>query len=311
MTYTTQKSRIATDLNVFHVGSNSWYVPQLKKVLPDVESALFFAKLYKFPLEDLADLIALLFESDVITELLSGEHSVELQDYIVDVIPTDVQLGIVYVQKHVDTGVLAALFEQAEVEIASSIQEVADKLKDTFNLLPSLEGEMVFSTMRTMNANRPTIGSFKAQIKHPHHKKNLVILDVSGSMTETTIRTIVDDVTALAYKANAALCIVSNTATYWNPGEYSTQAVLDASEFGGTYYEELVPVLKQDWDTVITIADYDSSRSAKKAIRDNAFGTIEKVFDISLVDRPTYLSECVGQLAKEIKPLLIAQESLV
>lgn len=311
MIFTTDKSVLSSQLNYFILGTNSWYLPQLKELLPDFDSAMFFAKLYGFKFEDLIDFIAVLFQSHVLEELIQGDHSIELQDYIVQTIPFDFKEGITYHYQPVEDSFLASLYEFAGIEIADSIQEVADKLKDTVNLLPSNEGQMIFNTMRTMNANRPTLGSYKARIQHPHNDKNLVILDVSGSMSQSTIQTIVEDVTGLAYRANAAMCIVSNTATYWEPGHYSVEAILYAAEFGGTHYEELIPVLNQNWNTVITIADYDSSPSAKAAIRKHAYGSIEKVFDISLVNRPTYLSECVGQHAKEIKPLLIAQKSLV
>jgi hypothetical protein len=60
---------------------------------------------------------------------------------------------------------------------------------------------------------------------------------------------------------------------------------------------------------VVTIADYDSSRSAKDAVA-RCTGSIDTVLDISLVDRPTFLAECVGQLASKTQPLLIAETSL-
>ena len=60
---------------------------------------------------------------------------------------------------------------------------------------------------------------------------------------------------------------------------------------------------------VITIADYDSAAAAKTAIA-KCTGHIQQLLDISLVGRPTYLGEVVGQLADEIKPLLVAQGNL-
>jgi len=60
---------------------------------------------------------------------------------------------------------------------------------------------------------------------------------------------------------------------------------------------------------VVCVADYDSSWSAKDAIS-RCTGQIELLLDISLVPQPTYLSEVVGQLAAEVKPLLVAQQDL-
>ena len=59
----------------------------------------------------------------------------------------------------------------------------------------------------------------------------------------------------------------------------------------------------------MTIADYDSSYSAKTAIG-LLNGHIDTVLDISLVSCPTFLAECVGQLADETKPLLIAADHI-
>jgi len=86
------------------------------------------------------------------------------------------------------------------------------------------------------------------------------------------------------------------------------EAVLNAAEYGGTHYEELAPLFDdQQWGVVVTIADYDSSRSAMSAIS-KMNGTIDTVLDISLVSMPTYLAEVVGQLADEVKPLMIAAD---
>ena len=71
----------------------------------------------------------------------------------------------------------------------------------------------------------------------------------------------------------------------------------------------LLTLLNEDWDVVITIADYDSSLDAKRVLA-NAVGSIGQVFDISLVDTPTFLSECVGQHAQEVKSLLMASSSV-
>ena len=60
---------------------------------------------------------------------------------------------------------------------------------------------------------------------------------------------------------------------------------------------------------VVCFADYDSSWSSKEAIA-QCTGHIDLVLDISLVSRPTYLAEVVGQLADEVRPLLVAAHDL-
>jgi hypothetical protein len=114
----------------------------------------------------------------------------------------------------------------------------------------------------------------------------------------------------MSYMANAHLAIVSSTTTHWEPGAYDSAAVLREAEFGGTHYETLKSLLDRDWGVVVTVADYDSSPSAKSVLS-RCHGTIDQVLDISLVNRPTFLAECVGQLAAEVKPLLVANTSYV
>ena len=283
-------------------------VSQLKGWLPDIESALWFAKLYELDYRKLGELLGVLFPSAVMTELLSGEHSTELQDYIVDVVPDYIQKEVVtgWVDKPAPGEVLPELWKMSEITIAKSIQEVAEKLVHTFSMLPSKHGEMTFASLAKMNTRRPTIGQFQAVIKHSSVPDVLVIFDVSGSMTETTVRTIIDDVMSLSWEANAHFAIVSDNAFYWEPGSYSSDLVLSRAEFSGTQYETLAPLLDRDWGVVITIADYDSSGSALTALS-KCKGRITKVLDISLVNQPTFLSQCVGQLADEVTPLLVSR----
>jgi hypothetical protein len=282
----------------------------LKTMLPDVETALFFAQIYRLNADELGTLLSQLFHSPVI-EALTGEgglHSDMLQDYLVDIgYQPYIQAGdIVFGEKQPQGEILPELWEANKVEIAKSIQQVAEKLKDVVAKLPGKHGEMIFRSMQVMNSKRPTIGDHKAHVHHAPQLPNLVILDVSGSMSERTIKTIVEDVVALSWEANAHLAIVSNTCTHWRPGEYSIMAVLNAAEYGGTHYEELAPLFKDmDWGVVITIADYDSSYSAKPVIAATN-GTIDTVLDISLVSQPTFLAEVVGQKAQDVRPLLIA-----
>jgi hypothetical protein len=284
----------------------------LKDLLPDVETILFFGKVYELDYRQLSKLLYSLKNTDVATALSEGGHSVDLQDYLVDdIIPyvPDVEEGDIAFDATEPAGeILPQVWESLEVEIAASIKAVADKLSDVIGLLPGKQGHLAFSSMLKLNRQRPVLGAYTGQVKHAHQGQNLVILDVSGSMTEDTIRRIVQDVVALSWKADAHMAIVSNTCTYWQPGAYSVDEILAKAEYGGTHYEMLSPLFEnRDWSTVVTVADYDSSRDAKRVLS-NCTGRIEQVLDISLVDRPTYLAECVGQLAAEVRPILIAQE---
>ena len=295
----------------------------LKDSLPDVPTAVFFAKVYRLEPAELSDLICDLFPSRVTNALFAEaeEHSTTLQDYIVEQYYDTVtgewnydaggaEEGPLAAKQEVQAEVLPEVWKSIELEIAASIADVAAKLSDTVARMPGRTGEMLFRSMATMNAKRPTIGDYRATIHHQQIKKVLVVLDVSGSMTEQTIHTIVDDVVGLAYESNADLAIVSNSCTYWPAGGYNTQVVLDAAEYGGTYYEELRSLFEQSWDVVITIADYDSSWSAKDVLS-QCSGRIGELFDISLVDRSTFLAECLGQLADKVQPLLVSKPAVM
>lgn len=284
----------------------------LHQLLPDVETLLFFAKAYELDYHQLSDLIRLRFPgTDVVEALLNegGQHSTELQDYLVDTIPEDVypedDIGYDDDADIPEAALLTHLWEAALVEVAQSIKDVAAKLHDTIAAMPSKYGEMHFSHMRRLNQQRQSIGTYGASIRHNPVAPRLVVLDVSGSMTASTVQRIVDEVVALAYQAEAGLAIVSNTATYWEPGKFTSEDVLRAAEYGGTFYDKLTPLFNQDWETVVTIADYDSSHTSMEYIRNNATGRIGKVIDISLVNRPTFLGECLGLLAGELQPVLV------
>ena len=285
----------------------------LVKMLPDVETALFFAQVYSLNAKQVGVLISSLFHTTVI-EALTGQgglHSHELQDFLVDLgyEPYILQGEILFGEVKPKGEILPELWNSAQVEVATSIKQVAEKLKNVMTYLPGNKGQMVFNTLAVMNSRRPTIGDYQASIEYPGELPNLVVFDVSGSMTQSTVEQIADEVVALGQEANAHLAIVSNTCTYWAPGEYTTQSVLDAAEFGGTHYEELAPLFYEtEWGVVVTIADYDSSRGAKQAIA-GCNGTIDTVFDISLVTCPTYLAEVLGQLAGEVQPLMIASNN--
>lgn len=305
---TMTSSSTSTDLSLIEVkpGMTGSFA-SLKAMLPDVETALFFGKVFELDYRQLSNLIYTLFQSNLVNELRSGAHSVDLQDYVVDLAHEGYfNEGDVVLKPDVPHGeILPAMWDSIEVTVAKSIKDVATKLEGVVDRLPGKNGQMVFRSLMKMNAKRPTIGDYKAKIHHAPEKPNLLILDVSGSMTSATIQAIVEDVVALSYKANAHLAIVSNSCTYWEPGTYDVTSVLAAAEFGGTQYEELSEVLDVDWGVVITVADYDSSRGAKARLA-MCKGKIDEVLDISLVNRPTFLAECVGQLATKVTPILVA-----
>ena len=223
--------------------------------------------------------------------------------------PSHKKLGHAAAPGSRDAEILPEVWKNIELTIAKSIAEVAASTSNTIEHMPGRTGEMIFQTLAKMNARRPTLGDYRAGFKHSPVKSVLVVFDVSGSMSEPTVRTIVDDVVSMAYEANAALVIVSNNAFYYSAGGFSTEQVLDDAEYGGTHYEMLAPFFTdQNWDAVITIADYDSSPSAKSVLA-RCNGKIGQLFDVSLVDRSTYLAECLQHMADEVRPLLVASSN--
>lgn len=285
-------------------------VGTLRELLPDVETLLFFGKVYDLDYRQLSELMSRVLNSALATELFAGDHSTELQDYVIEdlgpgVTQQGLDIGEVVFNPVVPHGeILPELWKSCEVEVAKSIQQVADKMASTIGMLPGKQGRMVFNSMLKLNAKRPTLGDYRARVHHDPLKENLVILDVSGSMTATTIKTIIGDVVSMSYMASAHLAIVSNTCTYWTPGAYDVDGVLAKCEFGGTHYETLAPLFHRDWGQVITVADYDSSPASLPVIAKSK-GRIDQVLDISLVNRPTFLAHAVGQLADHVRPLLI------
>lgn len=285
---------------------------KLAEWLVDTETTMWFAKVMKLDHHALSRLLWDFNQSSVVQALMAGDHSTELQDYLVDTVPEHVwpEEKPEFVEAPPPGQVLPQLWEDALVEVAASIQEVARKLSSTLALLPSKEGKMLFQTMAKLNRQRPTFGVHQARINHAPVPDVLVILDVSGSMREDTVREIIDDVVALSWKANAHLAIVSDDTFHWEPGSYNVDDVLAKAQYWGTHYETLAPLMDNDWGTVVTIADYDSASSAKTAIA-KAKGRVGTVLDISLVNRPTFLAECIGQLADEVRPLLVGREYYV
>lgn len=308
----------STDVTTFTTG-RAFPTKFLQQALPDVETVLFFAKVYGLAPSDVSLVLHKCVPSETVDALTAqaGDHSMSLQDYLVeefydgsDWVYPDLEFleALPGTKADVNAEVLPEVWKNLELTIAESIAKVAETIAGTIEHMPGRTGEMVFQTLAKVNARRPTLGSYEAGFHHKSIKRVLVVFDVSGSMTEPTVRTIVDDVVGLAYEANASLAIVSNSATFYAPGAFSTDQVLGDAEYMGTHYEQLVPLFDQDWDAVISIADYDSSPSAKTALS-RCKGRIGQLFDVSLVSRSTYLAECLAPLADEVRPLLIAGSS--
>lgn len=284
----------------------------LRNLLPDVDTALFFGKVYQLDFSQLSYLITELFNSDVI-QALFGEghaHSSDLQDYLVDVVPDHIQAQHGGLQASdeapsVDTDILVQAFESARTTVASSIAEVAEKLADVLERFPSKYGQMTFQHLRQLNVQRGTIGTYAPVITHQRVARRLVVLDVSGSMTQYTVERIAGEVVGLAYDIEAYLAIVSEDAFLYEPGTYNTDTVLRDAQYMGTHYEMLTPIFHSDWATVVTIADYDSSLSAKNHFARYARGKVGEVIDFSLVNQPTFLAEVVGQIASKVTPVLM------
>lgn len=307
------------DVTTFSNG-RSFPTKILQSTLPDVETTLFFGKVYGLSPQDLALLLHTVCNSEVIEAFTNeaGSHSLDLQDFLVEeyqdangewYYPDErFEEGTAGPMEKVDATLLPALWENVELVIADSITKVAETISTTIGHMPGKTGEMVFASLAKVNKQRPTIGQYTAHIQHTPVANVLVVFDVSGSMSENTVRTIVDDVVGLAYEANASLAIVSNSCFYYEPGGYNSDQVLGDAQFAGTHYETLRPLFDdRNWDVVVTIADYDSAYSAKQVLA-RASGRIGKLLDVSLVNRSTFLAECLAPLADEVQPLLIAND---
>jgi len=315
LTSTTQTTSSTLDLTLFEVKPGLKFpVSTLRAMLPDAETVFFFGKLYELNHVQLSQLLyTVLPRTSLVSALSDGDHSTDLQGYLGELVDDihGVEEGDITYDPDVPKGeILPEVWKQLEVEVAQSIKDVAAKLTDVVSMLPGKTGQMHFRSMMTMNAKRPTIGDYRASIQHARQQQNLLILDVSGSMSEGTVRTIVNDVVALAYEANAHLAIVSDNVTHWEPGNYDADSVLRKAEFNGTHYEQLAPLMDLDWGVVITVADYDSFVDARDALRRRT-GSIDLVLDVSLVNRPTFLAECVGTLAREVRPILVGNSQHV
>jgi hypothetical protein len=306
-----------TSLNIVEVAPGRVFpVKWLRKTLKKPVHAVKFAKVFDLTPVELSSLLRLLFPGVDLVQALTQSaqyHSNELQTYIVALgyehLITDGEP--VSDPDLPDDDTLAELFEQARVVVASSMDEVAEQIDLVMGAMPGKQGRMAVKSV--LKANRRALkklGVDEVQIVHGHHPNNLAVLDCSGSMTEYWVRILAEPVVRMAMEANAHLAIVSSTARVWRPGEYSVESVLDEAEYGGTHYETLAGLFEgKHWGTVVTVADYDSAWGAKEVLAATG-GTIDLLLDISLVQRPTFLAECLEPLAKETRPLLVGNYAL-
>lgn len=306
---------LRSDLEIIEVRPGKRFsVGVLQDLLPDIETLLFFAKVYDLDAGQLGYLLSRVHNTPLVQALTSGDHSTDLQDYVLDVCDQvdPVSKGRCTFKPDVPKGeLLPELWKSLEVEVAQSIKDVAAKLESVVGLMPGKQGSMVFNAMMKLNAKRPILGDYRARIHHAPVKENLLILDVSGSMNQSTVKAIVNDVVALSYTANAHMAVVSNTTTHWAPGSYNVDDVLAAAEYGGTRYETLAPLFKQDWGVVVTVADYDSSAAALSKFMSVATGHVDQVIDVSLVNQPTFMAEVVGQIADRVRPILVGNSQRI
>ena len=142
----------------------------LTDALPDVETALFFAKVYDLQPSDVAQVLQICVPSDVVQALTNEayNHSQSLQDYLVEqyqdehgdwhYADIEVIAGQPGTKAPVDAQVLPEVWKNIELTIAKSIAEVAASISTTIEHMPGRTGEMVFQTLAKMNARRPTLG---------------------------------------------------------------------------------------------------------------------------------------------------------
>ena len=78
------QSSIRKALRVLTLGQRKFSFQLLQQMLPDVETALFFAKVYRLDYEQTSRLLSELFDSGLVSALFYGTHSEELQDFLVD-----------------------------------------------------------------------------------------------------------------------------------------------------------------------------------------------------------------------------------
>lgn len=284
----------------------------LEDILTSLEVTLFFAKALELSVNDRSRLIRAIHKTDLIDELLNGEHSIDLQDYGIDDpdnwVPTDEWVDALPVESMVpDSEFLLSIFDDIKVVIASTFVEFTTMLAEVMDAIPSDQAQLMLEDAAKLNYKTNTFGTTQVSVAPIMSLPNALILDDSGSVTRQTFEALVSEYVAVANTHQMHVILVSNTARHFAPEEVSVANLMSVAQFGGTHYEELIrnDILgNMEWGTVITIADYDSSPAAAQVLQ-NARGRIGLLLDLSLVNRRTYLSEVIGHLADDFKQVLV------
>ena len=132
----------STDVTTFTTG-RSFPTKFLKATLPDVETVLFFAKVYDLYPQDVSSLLYTCVPSPVVEAFTAQamDHSMALQDYLVEEFQ-DVDGSWVYpdleflealpgAKAPVNAELLPEVWANIELTIASSIAEVASTISST------------------------------------------------------------------------------------------------------------------------------------------------------------------------------------
>src|SRR5690606_23731514 len=141
---TISRSDLSASLEIIEVKPGKKFSKAaLQSLLPDVETALFFGKVYELDYTQLSNVLRIVLNSDLATELFSGEHSTELQDYVVDMVAyiPHLEAGDIAFKPDVPKGeILPQMWDMLEVEVADSIKAVAEKLESVIDALPGKQG---------------------------------------------------------------------------------------------------------------------------------------------------------------------------
>ena len=263
--------------------------------------------------------------------LAMGGHSTELQDWwdangidfeVPDhetVITANESADIEDEEGDADT--LLDLVNNSLVKLPTTITELADELfVDVLSKQPSGQASYVLDHLMQVS-KFGQIGTVKTGLEYQADTKAAIVLDCSGSMGTKLGKAIAESVVRLADTLKCDLILVSSTAVRLPAGTFGVKTVLANWQNQLTLYNQLIPYFRdisQSYDTVITIADYDSIASHKLAIQQECGARIQKVYDVCVeyVEdgrgnlRTSFLAECLGQLADEVIPVFVGAKSL-
>lgn len=219
----------------------------------------------------------------------------------------------------VDDETLFDLVNNSLVKLPESIQELADGLFiEVLSNLPTGRASYVIEHFQQVS-KFGTFGTMKTGLEYEKNTNACVVLDCSGSMGYRLGEAIANAVVHLANELKCDLILVSSAAKRLPAGTFSAETVKRNWQNAGTYYNQLVPHFKdisQSYDVVVTIADYDSIPSHKIEIAKLCKAKVHTLYDICVqyveqspgVAKSSFLAECLGQLAKEVKPVFVGAE---